>query len=761
MDSDPVPSSASQSPDSLYSETSPQLLDHTDAFEYDYDDHEEHDGSVYETLVGDEDDRSSQASPAWGRWPQDSTFGGPGWTPLAAHGETRHASIISISPRGSVGGARRGSTPLSRLAHSSSNPTFLSVDQDSFLLGRRRSSAKSSVPSRRRSSVFSNGSMTDPLEEERLRNFASMSQLARRFSEMVEVMNPLEGQEYGREDVGMARELLSAWSPYSTDTDYSEVHTAPYIPTPGPPPAPAVVSNFPLFSDARQNYSLNTPEDLHHRLRSPGFGLSVDALPAPYTPPPPVEPVRQLRSRLRPDLSRTATGYTFPSVRSDLESAPLAIPRPVLRRAVSTPHLSPAVPVPTKSLTKQNQPTGSFPLARSQPLGLSRLRESTKPSAPAAESRRPSLVAERRMSMVALGSRRMPSPRKVSLTLAPPALLDVRRVSIESRRGSSPRKLSAGSELRKVSLDPSRKSSTASRKSSIVSLGEYGYLAAQITPKAPAAEEATPKPSGANGDSLRDRRNAPPAIVLPPYHFPARALVSPGATTATPRYNPLDSFFGRSTPALSSSGSTSIDPLSPSSDGLKSPFTPGTGMGRGILDRGRPVTSPQFVDSFPGRTQWPVKVQSVGSVSPEVVQMDSKTVHRSPSYRFPLQSDGLGLLPSPLEVGAVDPKVTRVTFEQVPLKSILVHRTTESIVSPPTRPQPQRATSHSSVSDTQLAGDIQAHLHSKRESRLEMAHKSHESLSKPPMARQSSFTRLFQRAKAQATSPSSLGFPSK
>lgn len=755
MDNDPELPSSSHSPDSQYSETSPQLLDEVDAFEYDYDDHEEHDGSAYDTLVGGEDDGSSQASPAWGRWPQDSTFGAPGWTPLASQGEMRQASIISISPRGSIGGARRGSTPLRRFA-TSSNASFLSVDQESLLLDRRRSSVKSSAPSRRRSSVFSNGSMIDPLEEQRLRNFASMSQLARRFSELVEVMAPLDGEQCGREDVAVARELLSAWSPYSTNTDYSEIHTAPYVPTPGPPPAPAVMSNFPLFSNAREaEFALDSPADEHHRLRSPGFGLSVAAMPAPYTPPPPVEPVRQLRSRQRPDLSRTATGYTFPSIKPSTESLPSANARPTLRRAVSTPHLSPAVSVPSSSLTKLNRPTGSFPLARSQPLGLSRLRETSAPVLAVPEPRRPSLVAERRMSIVAQGSRRTSSPRKQSLTLAPPASLGIRRLSGDSRGDTPPRKLSAGPDLRKVSLDPLRKSSTASRKSSIVSLGEYGYLANQITPSAPAAEEATPKASGTNGDSLRDRRNAPPAIVLPPYHFPARQLGSPGATSATPRYNALDSFFGRSTPALSSSGSTSIDPLTPSSDGLKSPHTPG--LGRSLLDRGRPVTSPQFVDSFPSRAQLASKV----SASTESVQADSKPVHRSPSYRFPLQPDGRGLLPSPLEVGPTDTKAARVTFEQIPLKSILVHKTTESIVSLPARPQPQRATSHSPTSDIQLASDIQAHLHTKRESRLEMSHKGHDNVAKPPMARQSSFTRLFQRAKAQATSPSSLSFHSK
>jgi hypothetical protein len=144
----------------------------------------------------------------------------------------------------------------------------------------------------------------------------------------------------------------------------------------------------------------------------------------------------------------------------------------------------------------------------------------------------------------------------------------------------------------------------------------------------------------------------------------------------------------------------------------------------------------------------------------------TKGAHRSPSYRFPLQTDGQGLLPSPLEVDPHHHKATRVTFEQVPLKSILVRKTTESLVSPTLqdRPQAQRATSHPppvATSDVQLAADIQAHLHAKRESRLGSTHKSEENLVKPPMARQSSFTRLFQRAKAQAASPSSLGFPSR
>jgi hypothetical protein len=736
MDED-LPSSSSQSPDSLYSESSPHLPDTTDAFEFDHDDYEEHDVNEYEALIEEDlESEDGRASPAWGHWPQSTSLGGPGWTPLPSHG-ARHGSIISISPRGSVG--RRVSAPISKFSASPSKPNLLFPD----FTDRRRSSTKS-MSSRRRSSVFSNGSSAaDPVEADRLRKFASMSQLARRFSELVQVISPMVGddEQMGRGDVDMAREMISSWSPYSTDTDLSEILTAPYIPTPQRPSVPVLLSNFPL-SSVVHDISLNTPDMDVSPFQPATRGLAIQQPSWPATPPQPEEPRRILRARARPNLGRTATGYEFPA--QNLDTIAAIGPRPSLRRAISTPQLFAVLPIPIPSpertVLQINRPTGSFPLARSQPLGLSPLRESAAPVRPVVlpELRRPSFVAERRISIVEHGPRRMSGSRKPSLTLSP-AKSD-RQLSIDSRKASSSsRKLSANLlDVQRISIDRSRKSSSASRHSSIVSLGEYGYLATEITNKAPVEEDVGKTPMAPV--TLRERRNAPPSIVLPAYSFPAKALLSPG--TATPRYNPLDSFFGRPTPALSDSSSNSIDPLSPSSELLKSPYSP-----NGVLDRGRPVTSPQLAYAFPQRR---VEVKA----SPEM--QVGKTAHRSPSYRFPIQGDG-GLLP-PAPISQDSPRVgptspgPQVTFDQLPLKSILVHKVSDSLT-PSSPPPPIQMP----ISDIHLSEDIQAHLRSKRESRIEQA-QGHgvESPKKPPMARQSSFTRLFQRAKAQASSTHSL-----
>jgi len=736
MDED-LPSSSSQSPDSLYSETSPHLPDNMDAFEFDHDDYEEHDVNDYEALItGDIDSEDGRASPAWGRWPQNTSLGGPGWTPLPSHG-ARHGSIISISPRGSIG--RRVSAPISKFSASPSNPNLLFPD----LIDRRRSSTKS-MSSRRRSSVLSNGSSAaDPVEADRLRKFASMSQLARRFSELVQVISPMVGndEDEGRGDVDMAREMISSWSPYSSNTDLSEIMTDPYVPTPQQPSVPVLLSNFPLSSVVHE-VNLNTPDLDISPFHPATRGLAIRQTSWPATPPQPEEPRRILRARARPSLGRTATGYEFPV--QNLDTIAAIGPRPSLRRAISTPQLSAVLPIPipipspTRTVSEINRPTGSFVIARSQPLGQSPLRESAAPVRPVVlpELRRPSFVAERRISIVEHGARRMSGSRKPSLTLSP-AKSD-RKLSIESRNASfSSRKPSANLlDVQRVSIDRSRKSSSASRHSSVVSLGEYGYLGSEITKKDQAEMDVGKTPLAPV--TLRERRNAPPSIVLPAYAFPAKSLQSPG--TATPRYNPLDSFFGRPTPALSDS--SSVDPLSPSTELLKSPYSP-----NGVLDRGRPVTSPQLAYAFPQRR---VEVKA----SPEM--QAGKTAHRSPSYRFPIQGD-MGLLP-PAPISEDSPKATsmspgpRVTFDQLPLKSILVHKVSDGFT-PASPPPPTQMP----ISDIHLSEDIQAHLRSRRESRIELAQgQGLESPKKPPMARQSSFTRLFQRAKAQASSPHSL-----
>ena len=704
---------------------------------------------------------SDPSSPAWGRWPNQTALGGPGWTPLPTHSSFRSGSIISISPRGSLDTARRGSLPgrkesdISRRRSSLGVPTD-GLSADDMSEGRRRSSGKSLVSSRRRSSVMSNGTVLDPIEENRMKHLAGIGILARRFSELVEVIAPFPGEDEGLNDVNYAREMISRWSPWTTETDVSEIMTAPYVPTPQlAPVVPTIWSNYPLSSVA-QEYSLNTPEMNGESEPSPVFALRMPTLPVEYTPPPPREPTEQLRARSRPGFARASTDYIFPTA-LPVQSIPAAV-RPAPRRAISTPQL-PFIPwndsemvdpitVTESSLSKRcPPPTGSFPLARSHPLGLSKLRESTRRTSTSSEldipPRRPSIVAERRISIVQQGSRRASASRKFSRELSPKSS---RRPSIESVKLNLlavPRKGSISSDPRKDSIDSSRRPSSSSRKSSTLSLGEYTYLADEIDPTVPVIPVIEPRSSRTSlgkTESLSSRRNAPPSITLPTYHFPT----SPsgplsGSSTATPRYNPIDTFLGR-TPALSSSGSTFVDPLSPRSD-ITSPSIPH----RSVIDRGRPVSaSPEIQDAFPHRSAYPgpytrpMKFEQDLTSSIDAHEVDPKTP-RSPSYRFPVTCPGperkAKLAPSPM-----------------PLKSILVHRSVDLRIGTPVRPQPQRASTFESNKD------IQAILRSRHEPVQTHARGSDEGEGKkarPTIKHQSSFTRLFHRAKSQSPASSS------
>lgn len=744
------------------------MFPETHPFEFDDDvDHEEIDAGGYEALMTDQglddEDEGDAASPAWGRWPNYNNLGGPGWTPLPTHGGLRSGSIISISPRGSVSHSRRGSAPASKLSDTASRRSS-TANSLGLMDQRRRSSAKSQVSARRRSSVMSNGSAYDPVEEERIRRFARIDVLARRFSELVEVISPCPGDDEGLDDVARAREMISRWSPFSTETDVSEVRTMSYVPTPqSEPPVPALLSNFPLSSVARE-YTLNTPDDLD----LPVFPGVNPRSPVEYTPPPPVEPADQLRRRSRPGLARALTDFTFPS-RSTVSAMPhvsLAAARPVSRRVVSTPLLpetgagpldKPPTELDPPTEPKEIQPrrpvpTGSFPLARSQPIGLSRLRESTRrPSASSEkqQSRRPSIVAERRMSIVEQGSSRALLSRKTSRDLSPKSS---RKTSFEAGQHSLsvPRKSSSGSDLRRESLDPDRRSSAASRKSSIVSLGEYRYLANEIDTPIPSVPSKDAATSSLKSDSLGARRNAPPAIVLPPYQFPSphsTALASPGS--ANPRYNPLDTFLGRSTPGLISSDGASLSSLSPDSD-LSSPKTPG--LHRSVLDRGRPIASPEFQDSFPLRSSHaPFANSGTASTSgtPNVKETDK--TKRSPSYRFPVIHD-------PSFSQDTVPPVVQITPAaqapvQPPLKSILIKHAPSPSRPLVTEPRALPRRSIATKSDTER--DIQVFLRARRELKEAAAPgliaAAESKQVRPAMTRHSSFTRLFQRAKAQSS----------
>lgn len=711
-------SSSSDSPNSLYSHGSPTLASQT-PFEFDdFPEHvtgsaprthrevEEVDEDDYESVMSGEQYQQQQQqewdSPGWGHWPESATSG-PSWTPVPKSASLRTGSIISISPRGSLSnyngsnnnsrqGSSRTSNSISRLSETGdsrrgSDPSLLGFD----LAQRRRSSAKSCASSmnrsnrnslsqsfrsnndsirdfmRRRSSAFSTSSFAsqlDPIEDARLRHIASMNLLIRRFSEVVEVASPDEddfdldlswdGDE--QDQTARARAIMSAWSPYSTDSEISEIRTAPYVPTPPiAPVVPSLLSNFPLSSVAREQVS-QTPSDLQSEDEGPAAVSSMSLnrrrsvdFRLPFTPPAPPQPSYLIKARSRPAFDRALSKFAFPPRN---EGVPLgaAAPRPLFPRSLSNPIFSSAQgAAPTEriaALNLEKRARGTFPLAREKPLGRSRLSESL---------RRQSIVSDgssRRSSVAVVGS------RKSSLLLSSSAPTrrssnDLRRQSFESRRGSNAASgstkpslapsMSSSSSLRKASLGPSiRRTSQASRKSSVMSIGEYGYLAPQIvidpsSPPADASEIMTPlalthiieppviphhhQHQQPEMQSLRFRRNAPPSIVLPVYSFPT-STTSPtfsSASTPTPRFNPLDSFLGRTSTSPQSSPATSpgciVTPRSPFGQITPAgPFAfpeskdtqteapaidPLSPRVSSIMDRGRPVSSPEFVAHHP------------------------------------------------------------------------------------------------------------------------------------------------------------------
>lgn len=661
-------SSSSESPDSLYSDHSPTFPDQ--AFEYDSYAGEvvEHDEADYEGLMaahGVEGWESPDASPVWGQWPE-TGLGRDRWSssPKTA-GTPRKGSIVSLSPRGSFSSAgpgiygslssRRGSAALQRLGSEprrDSDPSLLGFE----LAQRRRSSLPRASPNRRTSSVASGmsatGSIADPAEDARLRHMASMGTLDRRFSEVVEVTCPSDDDELSEgdsqlsgvsgDDVGVARARISAWSPSTCSTyddDVSEVHTAPYAPTPELlTREPLVLSNFPLASVAVEQ-TMNTPELAHSdhsgsspHLAPPTVRPSSGSSGAIATPPPPQEPFAVLRARGRPGLSRISTDYQFPP-RSSGVPAGAAIPPPLLR-SVSAPFFANTARSRAAAANLAKRAAGSFPVARSKPLGYSRLRESTRRGSVASdlgvESRRGSTsrsasiaIPERRSSVgdrrgSTASDRRRPSVASAERrrsSLADPALgrgsvsgavVAQRRMSLVNegprRKSSVPSVHSHHSQGRKSSQTDANgrrtSGSITSRKSSVVSIGEYGYLAPSIVIDAPGSPlpQGSRTPSAATATPIAggiQRRNAPALIQMPEYHFPSTAPNTPVGTM--PRYNVLESFLGVN-------GDKSPSPGTPgtvtSADIEK---TPKNKHQPSIMDRGRPVASPEFRDSFPFR----------------------------------------------------------------------------------------------------------------------------------------------------------------
>ncbi|WVR06286.1 hypothetical protein IAU60_003316 [Kwoniella sp. DSM 27419] len=676
----------SESPDSLYSGSSP-FFPNNPAFEYDEEDEDAFDsrggasGLLDMTEGGeDEDEADLWASPGWGRWPESTRrMNYPSWGP------SPRGSIISLSPRGSVDSRRESSikAPLSSsLGRKESNPSLLGFG---LIMGerRRRSSTRSlsSGLGRRRSSMYStgSGSFVDPMEEVRLRNIASMDMLRRRFSEVVEVMYASEEEEYydSQDDVAMARANMNLWSPYSDTSaeDDSEVHTASYAPTPELQTAsvPTLYSNFPLASVALDPAPIfeDNPSEVSSLAVSPlttsRFVPPSTQATAIGTPPPPAPPLNILRDRSRPSLARASTTLD-PQTRSAGVPPGAGPPRPSLSRSLSNPSFS-AAPRTQEAVTAlEKRAAGSFPIARGLPLGTSPLRESLRRQSVVSDSdssRRGSVIDKRVSLSLAsdnAGRRKSSlnsdseSARRASLADRRLSLVKesaLRRMSGDNRlqsidmRRSSTRSSTGGASLvddltsrRPSSINGARRrQSKDSRKSSVVSIGEYGYLAPQIVidaPKiTPPAETATVLPTPHAPEVPRLRANAPPSIILPSYRFPP-AGVPTSPTSSTPRFNPMESFLGRATSPTSGSGSGSGSGSS-GSCGLITPTMPGgitsspTGniLGNlaeplispkrlGAVNAGRPGSGSEFT-SFPFRLHQPPSPKSSPIIPQEAV----------------------------------------------------------------------------------------------------------------------------------------------
>lgn len=177
-------SSGSSSPDSLYSNSSPTLPD--PAFEFDGGEQiQEHDEAEYESLMAES---AGWQTPAWGTWPEVGGLGAD-WTPSPTHHSPSGGTIISISPAGSLNSRRGRGSPFWSGAKAQTPTDDVRRGSDASLLGFNLNSPdRRRLPAaRRRSSVMSNGSVMDPVEDARLRNINSMSMLRRRFSEVVEI----------------------------------------------------------------------------------------------------------------------------------------------------------------------------------------------------------------------------------------------------------------------------------------------------------------------------------------------------------------------------------------------------------------------------------------------------------------------------------------------------------------------------------------------------------------------------------------------
>ncbi len=657
--------------------------------------------SKFDPAVGSSDLTGYSSTVPWALSSSWSSF-------LYADGIPRSQSIVSISPRRESAGAadmmrrsslnkvwnpensspeedRRNSTP-----HYGQTQTQTQLHQlhhhHQHQQGRRpsatrlfnvaRSNRLLEQAARRRSSAISSGSYRSAIslnseEVEQVRRIRSMDLLGRRFSEAVyieeTVMEPVspgtESSSEEEEERDWTPDLhakVNAWSPEtSSDTEDESDVDSPALATPDFRPLPVIrpteLSNFPLTSVAT-----------HLPYLSPNLHSYIAPDESPNGPVVAVASGSGSGSNIQ--------GWNFPShLTAEIRPSQYLLP--------ALPASSTNASLRISSTIRETYPTipqSSFKRSASSPLF---------------GARNGDLEA---FSKKRSGNKAESSSKRLSLrTMAP---MQGRKSSIprEYRRPSLARSLSeeqreqeeAAVEKAVIrSEDEAEGSIAMSRKPSLADeVQAFGFMAAEITVQmdddgsggggGPIADYAFPGPATPRAQKPSTgitRLNAPGPFTLP--SFPS-AWLTPLSTPGglTPRYNPMDSFLGKTTPVPSSASPNSQQSSrSPSTPLIKSttsplmpveaqykeepvviatPSTPETGKPR--PRSGQQSTSPpRGFDQAPAwRTSWEPKTVSNPITEPAIVRHVSSPVRKAVP-KYDLESP---VLPTTVEPFFTSPK---------------------------------------------------------------------------------------------------------
>ncbi|ODO05595.1 hypothetical protein I350_04653 [Cryptococcus amylolentus CBS 6273] len=318
----------------------------------------------------DESPHFRHGSPGWCFPPRSSTASSVSQQTSALSYGTRMRLSEDVERRNSFGGVegRRRSSNRSLVGFGFSTSR------------RRKSSGLHNVYAshRLRSSASSGGYSLKSVDEDRLHQLQRLGLLRRRYSDVVDTRSESEDEDEEpdtsrRSDL---REMLSRWSLSSSDHHHyeededdgeAEILTASYASTPAHP--------FPSFPER----SSLSPDPVESPFVD-GLGtVPISSYPPPHSPPFPAHlPVPDTSSYTfggpssRPSLQRSLTDYAFPPRNTGAPHLP-ELPSPI-RNALSTiaPASRYAVHLHAERLT------GSFPVARTAPIGSSPLRETAR-----------------------------------------------------------------------------------------------------------------------------------------------------------------------------------------------------------------------------------------------------------------------------------------------------------------------------------------------------------------------------------------------